>query len=408
MEINWKETDRVAVAVSGGVDSMVLLDKVRRSGHYKTLSILHVHHGLRAESDAEAAMIVEYCGQYELPFHMTRVPSDYFNPDRSIQNEARDFRYRFFDNMSLHFDCLLTAHHRDDQIETVLFRLFTGRSQLQPLGISQLDRGYPVYRPLLRDSKASLYHYAARHQVPFMEDTSNEKSDYTRNAIRHQLIPVINQIEGLSATHLNDLADWQSEVLALIKEQADRILAVFNEQRSYNRQLFNTLNPVVKRQVLMSLIENHAASHAEVSRHYLDEIIRVIGTDKAQASYPLTDELQLEAAYDQLYLVDSLDQLNELMITRPGQFEFNGFMIQLTAPITDIIRVRVFEPGDYIIINQQHQKLSRIFINKKIPRFLRERMPVVTVNEEIIAVGNLKKNHHPFNQHLHIKFKGAE
>jgi len=286
--------------------------------------------------------------------------------------------------------------------------LFTGRYQFQPLGIRQLDRGYPVYRPLLNDSKASLYNYAARHQVPFLEDASNEKSDYTRNAIRHQLVPVINQMEGLSLKHLNDFADWQSEVLDIIKEQADQVLTVIKEQQSYNRHLFNTLNPIVKRQVLMNLIVEHAENHAQVSRHYLDEIIRVIGTDKAQVSYPLTDQLQLEVAYDQLYLVDSLDKLSELMISRPGQFEFNGFMIQLTAPITDIIRVRVFKPGDYIIINHHRQKLSRIFINEKIPRFLRERMPVLTVNEDVIAVGNLKKNHHPFNQHLHIKFEGVE
>ncbi len=410
MEINWKETDKVAVAVSGGVDSMVLLDQVRRSGHYKTLSILHVHHGLRAESDAEATLIADYCRQHALPFHMTRVPADHFNADRSIQNEARDIRYRFFDEMMAGqgYDCLLTAHHRDDQVETILFRLLTGRYHLQPLGIGRVDRGYPVYRPILSDTKASLYRYAALHHVPFMEDASNEKTDYTRNAIRHQLIPVINQIEGLSAEHLNDFAAWQREVLEMVTEQAHQVLTVMNEQQRYSRPLFNALNPVVKRQVLLSLITDHAASHTPVSRHYLDEIIRVIETEKAQVSYPLTNRLRLEVAYDQLYLIDSEEKLNEMMITQPGEFEFNGFMIQLTAPITDIIRVRVFEPGDFIVINQQHQKLSRIFINEKIPRFLRERLPVITVNGDVIAVGNLKKNHHPFNQYLQITFKGAE
>ncbi|TDL95293.1 tRNA lysidine(34) synthetase TilS [Macrococcus carouselicus] len=410
MEVRWKQNDHVAIAVSGGVDSMVLLEQVRLSGHYQSLTILHVHHGLREQSDAEAEMIKRYAEKHQLRFLMRQVPADYFNSERSIQNEARELRYRFFSEMMNEYklDCLLTAHHQGDQQETVLFRLLTGRFHSQPLGMTPMtvDRGYPVYKPLLNETKHALYVYAEKQDVPYMEDQSNGKTDYTRNAIRHELLPAIDRIEGLSTRHLIELADWQNEMLGLVAHRAAEVLDSMTRHHSYSRSAFTSLPLPVQRQVLLQLSHSSEGTYQPLSRHYSDEIIRVIATDKTQAVYPLSERLHLEIAYDMLYIRYPSTVTRELLIHSPGEYEFNGYLIQLMEPITDIIRVRVSEPGDRILINQQRQKINRIMLDAKVPTSLRRRMPIITINEDIIAVGDLKRNDHPANHFIIIKFKG--
>ncbi|GGB12923.1 tRNA lysidine(34) synthetase TilS [Macrococcus hajekii] len=411
METKWRRTDHVAIAVSGGVDSMVLLDKVRLTGRYKTLTILHIHHGLRAQSDEEAEMIQTYAEKHQLKFLMHRIPADYFNPHHSIQNAARDYRYQFFDEMIRrhNIDCLLTAHHRDDQNETILFRLLTGRFFTQPLGMAAEteDRGYTIYKPLLNESKIELYEYAEENKVPYKEDQSNRAADYTRNAIRLQLLPVIDNIDHLSADHLSELAEWQQEMLSLVEMQAYTIIEVFTSRGYYNRQEFSQLPKAVQRQVLIGLSQQEK-KFISLSHHYLDEIIRVITSTTSQADYVLTEHLYFVIAYDKVYCMEQSKLVKTLDISLPGQYEFNGYMIELIEPITDIINVRVLQRGDRIKMNGHSQKLNRIMIDAKVPNALRSRMPVISVQNEIIAVGHLKRNQHPVNEKLIINYKGAE
>lgn len=404
MEIDWKREAHIGIAVSGGVDSMVLLDKVRRSAHYSRLSILHVNHGLREQSIAEEQMIADYASRYDLPLYIARIPDGYFD-HRPVQQAARDYRYHFFEQMRCrhHIEIVLTAHHQQDQMETVLFRLLTGRYHLQPVGIKN-EQYYR--RPLLDVKKQQLYQYADTFAVPFMEDSSNQSTYYTRNMIRNELLPLIEQHEVLRTDHLVEFVDWQRDALLLMEREAMRFMKEEGEQ--LNRERFNQLLPAVKHFVIKKWVEQHIAHHLPLKRDYMDEIIRVSMQQTAQASYPLNSLWSIEIVYDKLELKQHSEITSSLMITSPGKYTFNHYIIELTKPYHEAIVIRTPQPGDRIKINNHHQKVNRIMIDQKIPQYERLRLPIVEVEGEIVAVGHLKHNHHPVLKQMTIQFKGED
>ncbi len=407
MNCCWNAEQHVAVAVSGGVDSMVLLDQVRTSGTFKTLSIVHVNHGQRAESAVEQQMIEHYAATYGIPCYTSQIPSGYFDADKSIQQAARDYRYQFFDQVMTdqRLDVLLTAHHRGDQLETIAFRLLTRRFYMQPLGITDDKRSsYQLCRPLKDVSKSALRAYAETHAIPYMEDASNSSTKYARNAIRHELLPTIDAIDQLSSDALIDFADWHADVLELIALNVlDFSRAVTETKRGYRwaREAFNQLNHLVKRALLVQLIES--SEHESLALSYLDEIIRVAASDTVQVSFSVTSQWNIEIAYDKL-MVHRVQPLDDyLEIQSPGKYLFNDYEIELTSPTDQIIIVRLPQPHDKIKVGNHHQKVNRIMINDKVPDSERIRLPIVEIEGSIVAVGTLKRAHHPIHDILIIK-----
>ncbi|KAA1036168.1 tRNA lysidine(34) synthetase TilS [Macrococcus equipercicus] len=405
----WTAGQRAAVAVSGGVDSMVLLDKVRESGRCSALVILHVNHGLRPESKDEQQLIEEYAHQYGIPCFTATIPAGYFKEGQSIQRAARDYRYRFFDQVmkQQQLDVLLTAHHQDDQLETIMFRLLTRRFYTQRLSIADTEReSYVICRPLIDVKKHELIDYAVTHRVPYMEDASNNSTKYARNAIRHQLLPVIDSISQLSSESLLDLAVWQEEVLELVTAGVNEFKGRVDQTPSgyrWDRALFNMENKLVRRALLIQLLEEATGDHVALAHSYLDEIVRVSASDTAQASYQVTSKWHIEIAYDKLMLQCKQPVDDYMEIQSPGKYQFNGFEIELTAPVDKIIIVRLPRPRDKIKIGKHHQKINRIMINNKVPAAVRNRLPIVEIDGTIVAVGAFKRASHPINDILTIK-----
>ena len=138
----WKKTDHLAVAVSTGIDSMCLLYKLLNdlSHSYQSITCLHVNHGLRDASVEEERFIKQFCKQHQIPCYVKQLDlSKIVEKGKSIQSEARDLRYQWFDEMmsKINADVLLTAHHLNDQLETIFYRVFTGRSTRNSLGMNE-------------------------------------------------------------------------------------------------------------------------------------------------------------------------------------------------------------------------------------------------------------------------------
>jgi tRNA(Ile)-lysidine synthase len=183
----------LAVALSGGVDSitLTLLLKNWCAARGIPLIALTVDHGLRPESASEAATLAQWCKTHNIPHEILRWHPK-ATPNRAIQAQARAARYELLAERchTLGAYALLTAHHRDDQVETFFFRLARG-SGLDGLACmrpaSTLPCGLPLLRPLLPVSKAALQATVLAANEPWLEDPSNQKSYYTRNHIRQQL-----------------------------------------------------------------------------------------------------------------------------------------------------------------------------------------------------------------------------
>jgi len=187
--------DRVLLAVSGGIDSVVMCDLFYRAGF--TFDIAHCNFNLRGKESDEDEMFVENLAKkYKVAFHCKRFPTKKIAKEKklSIQMAARELRYQWFDEIrrNENYQFIATAHHLDDQIETFFINL------LRSTGIAGLHGILPcqknLIRPLLFTYRENINAYARKHNLAFLEDSSNVETKYLRNKIRHEIIPIFREI----------------------------------------------------------------------------------------------------------------------------------------------------------------------------------------------------------------------
>jgi tRNA(Ile)-lysidine synthase len=213
-------SDKLLLAVSGGVDSMVLFHLCLKAGYH--VGVAHVNFKLRAAAaDADEALVIATCKTHQIECFTTNFDTqNYAHQNKlSIQMAARELRYNYFNSLinQHHFTKLVTAHHADDHIETFFINL------LRSSGIKGLT-GIPrhneiIIRPLLFATKNQIERYAQTHHIKFNTDSSNLKDDYLRNHLRHHVIPAIKEAAPNADTqilnsiqHLNDDANLLQEL----------------------------------------------------------------------------------------------------------------------------------------------------------------------------------------------------
>lgn len=181
------------LAVSGGADSMVLAHCFKESG--LQFEIAHVNYHFREEdSNLDQRLVEDFCKTHQIKFHLKDVSEEEKAKMKSLQNWARDIRYQFFFEVleKEKLDCVVTAHHLNDDLETFIINLSRGSGIKGLSGIPKNENR--ILRPFLKHSKAEIYAFAKDHKIDFREDKSNLKNDYLRNKIRNDLVPKITEI----------------------------------------------------------------------------------------------------------------------------------------------------------------------------------------------------------------------
>ena len=219
---------KFTIALSGGVDSMVLLDllsKTKRSSD--AIKAIHINHNLHDSSKEWVDFVKEACKEYKLPLIIKSI-----NPKQEgfgLEAEARDQRYKKFKEVILDNECLLTAHHLDDQIETILFRIFrgTGLDGLRSIRKkTKFGKGF-LCRPLINVPREAIEQYAKLNNIKWIEDPSNKNIDFDRNYLRNNIIPSIKKRwpkAQTTITRLSSLAENNQKLLhELAKEDIGEI-----------------------------------------------------------------------------------------------------------------------------------------------------------------------------------------
>lgn len=221
------------VAVSGGVDSVVLLDMLSKTDH--RLVIAHVDHGIRGEESAADARFVEVLAKrYKLPFVKTELHLD----THASEETARNRRYEFLFAQAKKFHAtVVTAHHRDDMVETIALNFERGTRWR---GLAVLDRA-DIRRPLLAMSKAMLYEYAVRNHLEWVDDATNHTDVYQRNRIRAKLAGA-----RIDSGALAELRARQLQLKRDIDRETARLLVKF----SHSRHVFTQIEPEVAYELL--------------------------------------------------------------------------------------------------------------------------------------------------------------
>ena len=242
------KNQKIGLAVSGGVDSIVLLDvfcKISKE-HYLKLYVMHYNHKWRKESLKDAKLVKEYCKENKIKFLYGENKSKVIN-DEAV---AREQRYSFFKTCAKSFSLkvICTAHHRDDQLETILFRLArgTGPNGLFPIKeFRELTGGIKIFRPLLDVWKKDIFNYAVKNKISYTEDRTNLDVIYKRNLIRRKIVPLLKKINPEAENNIlafSDLAYSQNMALNNYFSMALKKIRI-RSPLTLNRKKFLTLDP---------------------------------------------------------------------------------------------------------------------------------------------------------------------
>ncbi len=220
--------DKIVVAVSGGVDSMVLMSLLIDSGY--DVAVAHCNFQLRGqESDEDEAMVRRVAEEYRVPFHNRRFDTggEMQRTGESVQLAARRLRYEWFDELCREYgyNLIAIAHHADDSVETFFINLMRGTGLRGLTGIHNLRRN--IIRPLLFASRREILEYANARGIPFREDSSNRSTKYLRNKIRLGIVPLLRDINprftelmGSNISRLTDAQLFINKSIELLHETA--------------------------------------------------------------------------------------------------------------------------------------------------------------------------------------------
>lgn len=363
-------------AVSGGADSMAMLDLCRRSG--VRLHVAHVNYHKRESAMRDQRLCEEYCSRYAIPLHCLYAQN---RPADNFQAEARRERYAFFAALCSEHSLsgVIVAHQQDDVLETYVMQKQRGSiPQHYGLQAETVLHGVRVIRPLLDQPRAALREYCETNGISFGDDESNVSDDYQRNRVRHH---VIEPMTASQRQALLQQIEADNAQLAVCRSQAERFL------RTWQRDIDALQRADDPGWILQQWIL--AECQIPISAGRQQELLRQLNSTRPQWRLKLNEEWQLNREYGTLsvdriepcgyaYAFDSVDAL--IGFSSPYfRFALSGRIIEgITLHEDDFpIRVRNAQDGDVIQLRIGHKKVHRWFIDRHIPLAQRKSWPVV-------------------------------
>ncbi len=408
------EGDRILVALSGGADSVCLLHVLCTLSKEYGFSVCaaHVNHGLRgAESDGDETFVCDLCKQLEIPLYVTREDVKGYAElyDMSVELAGREVRYAYFNDLLCQYGLskIATAHHADDNIETVLMRLMRGTGVAGLAGIPYQNGA--VIRPLLDVSRKEVEAYITEQKLSYRSDSSNESTEFTRNRIRHDLLPLIE-----SEFNPNFRQNFASQIrlyaqcaayldgkVAKLRERLEETLSVgvcYDCDALLKEDSF--LVSSLYHEVIESLSEEKETGLLAVRA--VEEIVA-----KKQGKVTLSKCLVAEICHGKLYIrreegapmpyfCELTEAEESFSVTyhvavpeKPAKYELYLDAEKLAGKKL-IIRSRKAGDAFYPVGMEGKKTIQDFFVDNKVPRFLRDSIPLLVADEDIIWVAGMR------------------
>ncbi|TFY91646.1 tRNA lysidine(34) synthetase TilS [Pseudomonas kairouanensis] len=396
----WRNAPAWHIAFSGGLDSTVLLHLLANTEHLPPLSAIHVHHGLQAAADAWPAHCQSVCDSLGVPLRVMRVQ---VQPGASLERAARDARYQAFTEVIGAGEVLLTGQHRDDQAETLLFRLLRGAGVrgLAAMPVQRPLASGHLVRPLLDVSRAELEAYAHARQLMWIDDPSNVDPRFSRNYLRHRVLPILTERWPQAVSSLARTAEHLGEAQSLLDDLAGMDLQAADHSSPFPWLPLPSL-------ALAPLRDLSDARQRNALRHWLTPLTRLPDSDHWAGWYSLRDakddaqplwrlaDGQLHRCGERVWWLPATwsqfshatvnwpDPQNPLELPGNGQLEFIG-----KAP-EGPLQIRYRQGGEIIEIpGRGRRDLKRLLNECGLPAFMRGRLPLLYRGEQLLGVPTL-------------------
>ncbi|MED1561725.1 hypothetical protein AJ85_09985 [Alkalihalobacillus alcalophilus ATCC 27647 = CGMCC 1.3604] len=424
--------DQVIVATSGGPDSMALLHYLwgRQTLFAIKVRAVHAHHQLRGdEADCDEQVVSEFCQEKGIPFETKRLEVTRYAKAEGVATQlaARHLRYQWLQEfVTAENIAIVTAHHADDQIETILMKQIRGYTPLQSPGIKKkrpFGNGYLI-RPFLGITKEEIENYCKEEQIPFRVDSSNYSSKYTRNRYRKEILPFIKSENSQAHVQIQRQSDWSEDDHQYLQDLAkDAFHTVVSKKEegfvTISQERFQVLRiPLQRRVIHLILSYLYGKNSPFISSIHIEQIIElfnskepskqidvgqglVVYRDYLVCHFSRKDTYHVEAgSYHNLEVPGNVHtQLGDIFAyeLREGEQDVarNKYYLQLPANIPTPFCIRTRRPGDWIEAKGMTgtKKLNRLFIDRKISQSLRDRWPIVLdARGQIIWVPLLMKS----------------
>ena len=407
---NLDKNASIVVACSGGPDSMCLLDLVTKLKDELNLNIIvaHVNHKLRSESEEEAKMVENYAKENNITFELLEI-TDYINGNFT-EEDARKRRYNFFNEIIKKYQAsaLLTAHHGDDLIETILMRLTRGSNLSGYIGIKEISQNenYKTLRPLLSVTKDEIINYLKENNVPYRLDKTNEELKHTRNRYRHIVLPFLKKenpkVHEKYLKFSKELIEYDNFVNTYIKDNK------FIVDNSIVINKVSSEIDFIKRKCLELLIKDiQKKDYFDVSDEQMNNLMKLY--NQSNKTIDLNNNYMGVNSYGKIYIKKKENKvLNEIVLDKDIKLEdyifyynsqdgdnSNSCIYLNTSEITLPLKIRGVLPGDKMKIKNLNgsKKISDIFIDSKVPKDKRSTYPILVDSKNIVLwVPNLKKS----------------
>ncbi len=394
--------NKVLLAFSYGIDSRALLN-VLLSLHYEVV-LLHVNHKVRIESEIEEEETLKLAKKYNLKCYIKHLEKH----EANFEDFARRERYNFFKEVSMleNTNILLTAHHKDDNLETILLRLITGSNVYGYAGIHNIvnRNGLLIVRPFLCVSKDEIKKYQKEMNFTYFEDSTNSENTHLRNKIRNNIIPLLKEENCAVLDKAEDFSNQLSEYFSFVRDESLDYLTKNNYK--INNTSFVSLKDALRHDILCLILEHYKISRNQNVIYKLDNIIK---SDKPQLSLLLNKDYIFYKRYDKSYItkrekenieLKTLLNFNDNIIFNNFNLYFskeeplkNEFYIKLCYNNLEFpLTIRTRKNGDFINLSKGKKKIKDLFIDKKIDIDTRNSIPLVINKDNIIWIPGIARS----------------
>ena len=383
------KSKKYLLACSFGPDSMAAFHLLLQYGYQFEVAIVNYH--LRKESNLEVKGLEEYCSLHNIELHILDVKKPI---TRNIENECRKIRYNYFKELCEKRRLLgvITAHHQDDLIETYLLQKY--RQNLpEYYGIKEKTTIFDVevYRPLLDYKKKDLQDICEQFNVPYMIDLSNLENAFLRNKIRHEIV------EKLDYKKRKELL----EEIALKNKELDSIFEVINGNDIHNIKTIVYFDEITYLYSINAMVKT-VNPKASISKKLALELLKIIKSDHPNIRLRIPHNLYFVKAYDRVYFESERKDVSySFVVDKPCELDTPYFYLDFRKGANNRnvqtddypLVIRSAQKGDKTKIKDYEVEVRRLFIDWKMPAFLRKRWPVIlNKNNKIVYVPRYKSD----------------